>query len=89
MATLTKDCQQETQTARPGLPDVYYHLHSLLHTLRSLEGQQDQLCSLLADIQRSGKVGAATRRDLAAVLHKLPSAAFESELHALWSALEA
>ncbi len=88
MPTATKACKEETETARPGLPGVYYPLHSLLHTLRTLQSHEDQICSLLADIQRTGKVGAATRKDLTAMLHNLPAAAFDQELHAVWSALE-
>ena len=57
----SKPCSEETSSARPGMPQVYYPLHSLLHTLRALETHQDQICTLLADIQRSGKVNASLR----------------------------
>ena len=89
MATTSKPCSQDTETARAGLPDVYYPLHALLHTLRTLEQHQDQICTLLTDIQRSGKVGASVRKELTALLNQLPSATLDAELHQVWSALEA
>ena len=89
MATISKPCSQQTEAARAGLPDVYYPLHSLLHTLRTLEQHQDQICTLLTDIQRSGKVGASVRKELTALLNQLPSAALDSEVHQIWSALDA
>lgn len=88
MATRTKPCQDTSPTARPGMPPVYHHLYALLHTLRALACQQDHICMLLAELQRTGKVDAALRRELADVLHELPAASLDSELRALWSALE-
>ncbi len=86
----TKLCTDETNgAARPGMPQVYYPLHSLLHTLRAFETHQDQICTLLADIQRSGKVNASLRKELSTLLNQLPSATLDAELHAVWSALEA
>ena len=85
----TKPCTEETGKARHGMPQVYYPLHSLLHTLRALETHQDQICTLLADIQRSGKVNAGLRKELTALLNQLPSVSLDAELHAVWSALEA
>ena len=89
MATRTKPCQETTQTPKPGMPPVYNHLHAVLHTLRALECHQDHICTLLAEIQRTGKASAALRRELTELLHNLPSASLDSELRAVWSALEA
>ena len=89
MAAASKPCSSESEAARPGLPEVYYPLHSLLHTLRTLEQHQDQICTLLTDIQRSGKAGAAVRRELTTLLEKLPTATLDAEVHQIWSALEA
>lgn len=88
MATRTKPCQDTTPTAQPGMPPVYHHLYALLHTLRALECQQDHICTLLAEIQRTGKTSAALRRELTDLLHNLPAASLDSELRAVWSALE-
>ncbi len=88
MATRNKPCQDTSPTAQPGMTPLYNHLYALLHTLRALECRQDHLCTLLAEIQRTGKVDAALRRELADVLHELPAASLDSELRAVWSALE-
>ena len=87
--TTTKPCQDVNAKAQPGLPPVYQHLYSLLHTLRSLESHQDQICTLLADIQRTGKTGPGVQRELKALLHDLPSGGLDAEVRAVWSALEA
>jgi hypothetical protein len=89
MASKAKQCDQPAGSIQPGLPAVYYPLHSLLHTLRALDSHGDQICTLLTDIQRSGKVSASLRKELAGLLHDLPSAALLSELKAVFSALEA
>ena len=89
MATrTTKPCQDTSQPARRGMPPVYNHLHALLHTLRALERHQDHLCTLLAEMGRTGKASASLRRELTDLLHDLPAASFDAELRAVWSALE-
>ena len=88
MATDSKTCKQQTETAQKGMPEVYYPLHSLLHTLRELEAQQDHICTLLTDIQRSGKVSASLRREVAALLHEIPTASLQQEVHAISTALD-
>ena len=84
----SKPCTEATAAAKPGMPPVYYRLHSLLHTLRAVECQQDTLCSLLAEIQRTGKLNAAMRRELEAILHDVPAALLNSEVQSVWSELE-
>jgi hypothetical protein len=88
MAAKAKDCDQQTDAVKAGLPQVYYPLHSLLHTLRALESHGDQICTLLTEIQRTGKVSASVRRELENVLHALPAQVLDSELRAVWSAME-
>ena len=88
MATRTRPCEDTTQAARPGMPPVYNHLYALLHTLRALEHHQDHICTLLAEMQRTGKANAALRRELTMLLHELPAASLDSEVRAVWSALE-
>ena len=89
MPTAAKPCQEPASAApRPGLPIAYQHLYALLHTLRSLAAHQDQVCTLLADIQRTGKLNATARRELNALLHELPTASLNAEVEAVFSALE-
>ena len=82
-----KACEKQTETAQRGMPDVYYPLHSLLHTLRQMEAHHDRICTLLTDIQRSGKVSSSLRRELTTLLDTIPCASLEQELNALASAL--
>lgn len=89
MATRTKPCQDTTQSARLGMPPVYNHLYALLHTLRALECHRDHICTLLTEIQRTGKADTALRRELIGLLHDLPAASLDAEVRAVWSALDA
>ena len=70
------------------MPPVYNHLYALLHTLRALECHQDHICTLLAELQRTGEANAALRKELTDLLQELPVASLDHELLALWSALE-
>ncbi len=89
MPTNTKPCQEPANAAmRDGLPPAYYHLYGLLHTLHALAAQQDHICTLLADMKRTGKVTASVRRELTAVLHDLPSVSLQTEIESVFAALE-
>jgi hypothetical protein len=81
-------CTQADARPAPGLPPVYYHLHSLLHTLREFERHEQELCGMLGDIQRSGKLTAKLRKELTAVLEELPAASLQAEVDAVWSELD-
>ena len=83
-----KACEQEQTEPQRQMPDVYYPLHSLLHTLRELETHEDQICTLLTEIQRSGKMTASLRRDLSALMISFPAASLQQEVHALSAALD-
>jgi hypothetical protein len=63
-------------------------VHALLQTLRDLQCHEDDLCTLLAEIQRSGKVGTAVRRELLKVLHSMPAMGLHAELDACFAAVE-
>jgi hypothetical protein len=88
MAKRKKSCIEATSTARRGLPPAYYHLHALLASVRAMQCHEDDLCTLLAHIQRSGKVGAGVRRELVNVLHRMPVMNLHAELDACLDALE-
>ena len=88
MATKKKPCKEATATPQRGLPPAYYHLHSLLQTVRSLQCHEDDLCALLHNIQRSGRIGANLRRDITELLNNLPAASLEAEIQAAYSAVE-
>ena len=88
MATRKKPCTEATATAQRGLPSSYYQLHALLQTIHALQCHEDDLCTLLAEIQRSRKVGAGVRRELLKVLHSMPAMSLHAELDACFAALE-
>ena len=89
MPTPSKPCQEPASTAVcPGLPSAYHHLYALLHTLRHLGAQQDHICTLLAEIQRTGRLTVTLRRELSALLHDLPTASLDCEVQAVFAALE-
>lgn len=88
MAPRTKPCADPAPTPKPGLPPAYHHLSSLLHTLRSIECHHDQICTLLASMERSKKLTAGDRRELATLLDELPIHSLTSELEALAHTLD-
>jgi len=88
MANRKKPCTKATATARPGLPAAYYQLHALLQTVRALQCSEDDLCTLLAQIQRSGKLGAGVRRELLKTLDGMPVMSLQAEMDACLDALE-
>lgn len=88
MATRKKPCTEATSTPKGGLPHAYYRLHALLETVRAMQCYEDDLCTLLAEIQRSSKVGAGVRRDLLKTLHSMPAMSLQAEMDACLDALE-
>ncbi|HEV2578667.1 MAG TPA: hypothetical protein VGU25_15790 [Acidobacteriaceae bacterium] len=88
MATRKKPCSEGNDTVQPGLPAAYYQVHALLETVRTLACCEDDLCALLAEIRRSGKVGAGARRELLKVLHSMPVMNLHAEMDACMDALE-
>jgi len=87
MATRKKPCIQNTPAQR-GLPPAYYQAYALLQTLRALQSHEDELCTLLTEMRRNGRVGVRTRRDLTELLHVLPAMSLHAEIEALFSTLE-
>jgi hypothetical protein len=67
---------------------VYYNLHALLETIRAMQCYEDDLCTLLAEIQRSGKLGPGVRRELTNTLQSIPAMRLEAEMDACFDALE-
>jgi hypothetical protein len=81
-ATKDKPCESGIPAAH--MPRAYYELHALLGTLRSLASHEDTMCSLLANIERTGKLSASARRDIARLLGDMHVDAFHDEAGALW-----
>lgn len=86
MAKRAKPCQSATPA--PDQPAAFYQLHALLGTVRQLARHEDDLCALLADIERRGRLTASTERELSTLLGDLPVDSLLQELAALWRTLE-
>ncbi len=69
--------------------DLQHRLDTLLHTMRCITQHEDELCTLLHDACRTGRVSVALRRELRSVLQELPSGDYLDDLHAVQEAVEA
>ena len=66
-------------TAEP----LTHRLDALLHTMRCIAQHEDQLCTLLHDARKTGRMSATLRRDLNAILTELPAEEYTDDLHAV------
>jgi hypothetical protein len=88
MVMKKKPCTESSGTVQRNLPAAYYELHAVIDTLRALQCNEDELCTLLAEIRRIGKVGAGVRRDVIELLHSIPAMRLQAEMDACFEALE-
>lgn len=82
-----KPACHSAQRVASRMPSAYYSLHALLQTLRQFAQHEDQICSLLAEMERTGKVSAQVARELRRLLGDLPLFSLESELESLAESL--
>lgn len=69
-------------------PEIVHHLHALLHTFRVIQQQEDEFCTLMHSVERSGKLHAADSRELERLLTQVPAESLLHELDALRAALQ-
>lgn len=81
-----KPCQ--SSASRADMPREYYQLHALLQTLRCLDTCEDDICGLLAEIERVGQVKARVRGDIRRLLGELHLHALNEEVRALCASVE-
>ena len=81
-----KPCQAERRIA-PRMPSAYYSLHALLQTLRQFAAHEDDICTLLTEMEQTGKVSPKVSRELQKLLSDLPMFSLESELETLADSL--
>ncbi len=62
-------------------PQVYYKLHALLHTVRTIGQYEDQLCTLMHAIKIAGAVDRKLSRELLALLEEMPSLEYQADLN--------
>jgi hypothetical protein len=63
------------------------HLHTLLHTVRSISQVEDELCTLLHEVERTGVLSPTAEAELHALLNRLPSHEYGEDLEAVRSLL--
>ena len=84
-----KRAQKSEATASAQHPQIFYRLHALLGTIRAIERHEDQLCTLMHEVESSGKVKQAVSRELLDLLDGMPSSEYQQELDAVRSELHA
>ncbi len=79
-----------TRTAKPSpASPITIRLHALLHTVRSIAQAEDELCTLLHDVERTGTLTRDASTELHALLSKLPAHEYIDDLEAVRSSLGA
>ncbi len=68
-------------------PEVFYRIHSLLHTLRAIAQREDQLCILMHHLRTSGKLNAGLSAELHEILEEIPADEYLQDLEALRASL--
>ncbi len=66
-----------------------HRLDALLHTMRCIAQHEDELCTLLHDARRSGRITAPLRKELHALLSELPAEDYTADLYAVQEELKA
>lgn len=77
MPSNLKSASSDTQLA------TGHYIHALLQTMRAIHQYEDQFCTLMHAIERSGKLNAAENRELHKLLDRMPGPAFQHDLEAL------
>ncbi|MGI4758863.1 MAG: hypothetical protein ACRYGF_18690 [Janthinobacterium lividum] len=88
-AVKAKKIAKRQQLAPAMVTSLTHGLESLLHTMRSIAQHEDELCTLLHDARRTGKISAPLLRELKVVLDALPAEEYTSELQAIKEVTEA
>ena len=79
--------QEPSESGGARQPELYYRVHSLLHTVRLIGQHEDQLCSLLHEVETAGKGTPVINQELRTLLDEIPSIEYQQELNALHESL--
>ncbi len=82
-AAKKKLVSRATKRGIPATEPLTHRLDALLHTMRCIAQHEDELCTLLHDARRSGKLSKALLRELQAVLDHLPGEEYSDDLQAV------
>lgn len=63
--------------------ELTHRLDALLHTMRCIAQHEDELCTLLHDARRTGKVNNRLVRELHTILDELPAEEYTFDLNAV------
>lgn len=66
---------------------IVYRIDALLHTMRAIERQEEQLCTIMHEIKRAGVVNTIMHDELIDLLEGLASHSYQVDLDAIWGAL--
>lgn len=79
------------RSAKPAEPaaQLTLRLHTLLHTVRAIAQVEDELCTLLHEVERTGTLTPEANAELHALLNKLPTHEYTDDLEAVRSSLSA
>ena len=72
MAAKTARKPSKTSGKDPKVDEVVYRLHTLLHTMRAIERHEEQLCSLMTEIQNAGVVTLEQDEEIRDLLEQMP-----------------
>lgn len=85
---MAKNCgKQAPPLSHAARPAAFYHLHDLLHTVRSISQHEDDLCCLLHELDHPGALPPEVSLDLQSLLTQMAAANYEADLSAVWRSL--
>ena len=73
--------KRRATTPAPESEALAKRLEALLHSMRCIAQHEDELCTLLHDARRTGRVGVALLRELQTVLDALPAEEYTDDLY--------
>ena len=84
-AKQTKSAAQKKQPAKRTRESgaLTHRLDALLHTMRCIAQHEDELCTLLHDARRTGRVNTRLLQELQTILEELPAEEYTNDLNAV------
>ncbi len=76
-----------TPQPRPAPAPLALHLQTLLHTVRAIGHAEDELCSLLHEVERTGALSPEGTDELRTLLSKMPFGEYTEDMEAVRSSL--
>ncbi len=81
--------KKKSLPAQPTAEERLVHrMHVLLHTMHSIQSQEDTLCTLMTEIKATGRLSPEAARELHGALDRMPAHGYVADLEALGQELE-